>query len=386
MKKERLVIKNFGPIKSVDLTLGKMTVLIGDNATGKSTIAKVLSICRYFSYMYGSNEQGFSTFYLALKEHGIIDFLKLKLNKTEIFYENEDYTINFHIEKSDIVLENDEPIFQTARKVIPKTEKFKKLINELNLSNDNQNISLLDIDKLKNVMNNPLFIPIERIVQSISFNKDLLLSEVTQDQLRKLRRIAMSYNKPTQIPVLDLDFYTNNGLDFVKKQKDAEYLKLSQSASGWQSTTPIVLGIKYYNEIKPKSKTFIIEEPENNLFPKTQKQLVEFFVENINKHEHQFILPTHSPYILSAINNCLYAGHLSKMYNGSLNEELNNILNKENWLDINDLSVYYLENGESKDILNRTEGLIDIDDLDSVSRDINKTFDELLNLEMRNEA
>ena len=44
--REKLIIKNFGPIKSVDLDLGKITVLIGEQATGKSTIAKVLSICR----------------------------------------------------------------------------------------------------------------------------------------------------------------------------------------------------------------------------------------------------------------------------------------------------------------------------------------------------
>ena len=49
--KESLVIKNFGPIKSVDLELGKMTILIGEQATGKSTIAKVLTVCRYWSHI-----------------------------------------------------------------------------------------------------------------------------------------------------------------------------------------------------------------------------------------------------------------------------------------------------------------------------------------------
>ena len=46
---ERLIIENFGPIKSIDIELRKMTVLIGPQASGKSTIAKVLGICRYFS-------------------------------------------------------------------------------------------------------------------------------------------------------------------------------------------------------------------------------------------------------------------------------------------------------------------------------------------------
>ncbi|MEO7801731.1 MAG: AAA family ATPase, partial [Ginsengibacter sp.] len=40
--KEKLIIKNFGPIKSVEIELRMFNVLIGDQGTGKSTIAKVL--------------------------------------------------------------------------------------------------------------------------------------------------------------------------------------------------------------------------------------------------------------------------------------------------------------------------------------------------------
>ncbi len=41
--KEKLIIKNFGPIESVELKLGRFNVLIGENSTGKSTVAKVLA-------------------------------------------------------------------------------------------------------------------------------------------------------------------------------------------------------------------------------------------------------------------------------------------------------------------------------------------------------
>ena len=81
--KEKLIIKNFGPIKSVDLDLGKITVLIGEQATGKSTVAKVLSICRYFSYIIDFSEQRerlseFSNnlqFMKGLKDWGVDDYL-----------------------------------------------------------------------------------------------------------------------------------------------------------------------------------------------------------------------------------------------------------------------------------------------------------------------
>ena len=98
--REKLIIKNFGPIKSVDLDLGKITVLIGEQATGKSTIAKVLSICRYFSYIVNyaidiDKQHKFHTnerFFNGLKYWEIDDYLQ---DESEIFYRNELYTFEF---------------------------------------------------------------------------------------------------------------------------------------------------------------------------------------------------------------------------------------------------------------------------------------------------
>ena len=41
-----LTIKNFGPIKDATIELKNFLVLIGGQGTGKSTIAKVLTICQ----------------------------------------------------------------------------------------------------------------------------------------------------------------------------------------------------------------------------------------------------------------------------------------------------------------------------------------------------
>lgn len=37
----RLIIKNIGPIKHVDIELNKINVIIGEQSSGKSTIAKL---------------------------------------------------------------------------------------------------------------------------------------------------------------------------------------------------------------------------------------------------------------------------------------------------------------------------------------------------------
>ena len=43
----RLIIRNVGPIKSVDIRLNKVNVFIGPQGSGKSTIAKIVSFCSW---------------------------------------------------------------------------------------------------------------------------------------------------------------------------------------------------------------------------------------------------------------------------------------------------------------------------------------------------
>ncbi|MDO4933034.1 MAG: hypothetical protein Q4E71_00340, partial [Prevotella sp.] len=40
---ERLIVKSFGPVKDMDITFRKITILIGDQGTGKSCVAKLFS-------------------------------------------------------------------------------------------------------------------------------------------------------------------------------------------------------------------------------------------------------------------------------------------------------------------------------------------------------
>ncbi len=46
MNNKKLIIKDFGPIKKVDIDLSKYIVFIGPQASGKSTIAKAVYFFR----------------------------------------------------------------------------------------------------------------------------------------------------------------------------------------------------------------------------------------------------------------------------------------------------------------------------------------------------
>jgi hypothetical protein len=57
---------------------------------------------------------------------------------------------------------------------------------------------------------------------------------------------------------------------------------------------------------------FIVEEPEQNLFPETQCLLVYELLMSMNHgKQHRLVMTTHSPYILYALNNCLLAHKVS---------------------------------------------------------------------------
>jgi len=88
MSKETLIVKNFGPIKDVELELGKVNVFIGEQAGGKSTLAKLIAICRDWEIL----DRGIGYMHL-FKWLNIENYFA---EKTQIIYENMDYKIKIN--------------------------------------------------------------------------------------------------------------------------------------------------------------------------------------------------------------------------------------------------------------------------------------------------
>jgi|JI91814BRNA_FD_contig_41_6056566_length_4194_multi_3_in_0_out_0_2 predicted ATP-dependent endonuclease of OLD family len=378
--KERLVIKNFGPIKSVDLELGKMTILIGEQATGKSTVAKVLAMCKYFSYIVSPSPSNNSYVPMSkgFRDWGVENYLD---RDTEIFYENEDYI--YKISRHDN--------FNINFQLTEKSEKFKKLVKNyqslyLNDKSSDKKIetwtpdSIFLINDVKKVMDNPFFFPTERGLQSIfSLGKNTLqnFSDSLFNQLALLENISKNNRDEIEIRPLNIFYKYENGQGFTRSNKSSNYFPLRNGASGYQSSIPIVLAVKYYKEVENRERTFIIEEPEINLFPNAQKKMFDFFVENINENGHSFLIPTHSPYFLSAANDLLMAYKKGQ----SFPEEVMNLkIPKKYWLNPKNISVYELKNGKAKSIINKKTGLITDNIIDEVSDDMNDNFDKILDI------
>ncbi|WP_395051007.1 AAA family ATPase [Flavobacterium sp.] len=399
--KEKLIIRNFGPIKSVELELGKITVLIGEQATGKSTIAKVLAVCRYFSFITDVTNNLFHIenlyFDVIFKDYGIQEYVN---DQSYFLYDCSDYKLEVTIVHDGEFLTNldkniQQPLLKFQPKIIEeKSEQFKLLIRELNKIKSKTNYGTILtqylsqnwsipttflLNEVKEVMNNPFYFPTERGLQSIfSLGKDSIqnLSDSLFNQLSLLDKTYKNFQSEVEIGPLNIFYKYQNNQGFTRKKNEENFYPLRNGASGYQSTIPIVLAIKYYTEVERRKRTFIVEEPELNLFPKSQKKLMEFFIENINLNGHSFLLPTHSPYFLSAINDLLIA-----YKKGQKNQsEVEKIIKKESWLNPDDLSVYELKEGEALDIFDKKIGLIADNIIDEVSDEMNDEFDDLLNV------
>jgi len=151
---------------------------------------------------------------------------------------------------------------------------------------------------------------------------------------------------------------------------NSRYLKLEHSSSGIQSALPLYLTLKYYAQ---KKHSVIIEEPEQNLFPKAQKETVEFIIEN-TKNSSLYLM-THSPYILTSINNLILANDVRREKGDSA---IKGIVKEEHCIDFDEVSAYFIDKGRAIDIKNYENRLINATFIDSISDEIDDEFDLLL--------
>jgi predicted ATPase len=174
--------------------------------------------------------------------------------------------------------------------------------------------------------------------------------------------------------IFDVTFQRKGTEDYIVLPNE-KTLKLSEVASGMQTTIPALLVLEHLAKNgKPRSFTF--EEPELNLFPTAQKALVEFLAEKVLNNGHQLVICTHSPYILTSFNNLLYA------YELGVKKRKNNLpIPKNNWLDIEQVSGYLVENGTTENIFNSETYMLIAEKIDEAGEQIRDIFNELLDID-----
>jgi hypothetical protein len=369
----------------VDLDLRKVNVLIGDQGTGKSTVAKVLSVIKGASQLLlgrmihkingiESNEneiadlknERFSTqFFDLLKQYDLINYIS---NMTYIFFENDNFICK---------IENSKTYF--SHKIINENEE---IIKDTSLNH---------------------FIPAYResyILLRNSYPAILIANAKLPQLLNQFGQQFNNYRKELKYfdlkNIIGVDYRYFDNSDLIVLQTGA-VITFEESSSAVNSVVPMLvvfLGVVnnmsqdnyriYYNHNCP----FItIEEPELNCYPSTQKKLLEFLIEKIkfkNKYKQiddyycNLLLTTHSPYILTSLNNLMYAYNVGKEHF----EETDRIVPSKNWLNPNDVSVYKLVNGNSESIMDEELKQIKIEEIDGISEVLSAQWHEMAELNM----
>jgi len=235
--KEKLIIRNFGPIKSVELDLGRFTVLIGEQATGKSTVAKVLAVCRYFSYIVSPDSYAFVN---GLAAWGLRGYDK---EGCFIYYECEHYSLTVEEDwklKYEYDTVNEEPFevkeLSLCTKLIPKSQTFKNaLIDFANVIKGKREYELFyDVPKaffkqyITHFMDYPLYFPVERGLQSIFLlgqERVRNLSDLLHVYFSKADKIFRNFKTETEIEPLDLIYVNTYGTGLVRKKMKRPFIR-----------------------------------------------------------------------------------------------------------------------------------------------------------------
>lgn len=410
--KESINIYNFACIDQAKVDFNKFTILIGPQATGKSIIAKLFYFFKKFPHYLIADEG--ETITKRKTDKNIIDLFEkyfptkyLKDNDFSIEYKSGENFIKIYgkspnhgerrikIEYSDIYnnIRNDYKLF--LRKINTKVEKSGEPEDIFRMESPEDRARQKIINKYRDFYDFSIFIPagrsffsnIENIIFSLlSKNQgiDPFLQEfgAFYETIKKrvtmaTRRVRLKEIEVLQELILRGEFFQEKGRDFIRS-KDGRIIGMENASSGQQEALPLYLMLNHLSRIMTRNpRTIFIEEPEAHLFPDAQNSLVETIVSIFNRRPNQynFVITTHSPYILSTFNNLAFAGSVSSSENI---QEIEKILGSRIVLKPSFLSAYSTQGKNVEKIICAETNLINAESIDSVSNKISKQFDSLM--------
>ena len=152
-------------------------------------------------------------------------------------------------------------------------------------------------------------------------------------------------------------------------------MKINYTSSGQQEVVWIS-NILLHILVNNTKAYIIVEEPEAHLYPEAQKHMTEVLA-LMKNCKCSILVTTHSPYVLGAINNLIYAGSLEEQYGG-----IENTLDKIFY--VRNHAAYFLEEGKIKSCTDVDDhGLIINEVIDGASSEINEMYDQLFDVDYR---
>ena len=388
---QKVIIKNLGPIKNCEVDIRPFTIFIGDSGVGKSIILRTISMLRWvykkMQYKVILKHSKAKTDALRFRLDGL-----LKNSMLEDFFTKDTYVELLEDDVSIIVIRDG--------KLTPQYKHIKRnslLIGKILFLNDIRS-------------------SLPEIISSPS-GKRARFSYYTSDMIENFYKSFYHFKK-YDLDTIDLSISSKKRVayDQIYVTRKGSEIKFENASSGEKNLSIIELICSYFaehydfansfkntltglivngavfenlgrlqdylkNNEKQNFMDIFIEEPESNLFPEKQKRIA-YYLASLQKmrNKPELILSTHSPYILTSVNNLLYASELVKQ-DQSLKEKVTEIIDDKFLLDAENCSAYLIEGGVAKPIIDKETNLINADELDSVSGSIMQDFERLMELQ-----
>ena len=139
------------------------------------------------------------------------------------------------------------------------------------------------------------------------------------------------------------------------------------------------MNLLFYYLVKNEPILFIIEEPESHLFPEAQKYITELIGLVFNQG-NSMLVTTHSPYVLGALNNLLYANRISLIDASKVDEVISKML----WLQGEKFSAWFVKDGKIENCIDEEIEMIQNQKIDEISKVINSDFDKIFDIQINN--
>jgi len=414
---ESIEINGFLTIDHANFEIRKINILIGAQAQGKSVIAKLVYFFKtFFSDVFLESIQAFETkrdfekkclaqFEQIFPRYSWVDQAFL------IVYKNGDYEVSVLRAK-------------TGNKYTLKfnygknlADLHKKLKNSYKLLIEQENSKKIQEGRewifhktiyetvhnhpvFNNAYKKPIFIPASRSFFA-NLQKNIfsfLANDIDIEPL--IKKFGALYEQSKRLH--HDDFFSNDtSTEATRKKVDGlvsdivvgEYVyaeeqdwilnkgkrtNLANASSGQQESLPMLLILKIWPFMYGQGipATFFIEEPEAHLFPTSQKQIISLIATIYKTFGHSFFITTHSPYILTAINNLVVGQDACDKANDDTEKlkKLEKVLPADELIRLEDVSAYTLNKGKLESIIDMENRLIGVNLLDAVSDEFDSAF------------
>ena len=396
MKEKYLKIKNFGPIKegyNEDdgfMPFSKYVFFCGPQATGKSCVAKLFST---FSWIEKALVRG--------------DY---KIDE-----------VNFHEFCAFHQLQN---YFK------PETElHYKGTAFEMHYVN--KELSINAIESLDYLRPQIIYVPAERNLLSVLDNAENVkdLPQSLSSFLSVYSKACKSLKGEIELPINGFKFYYDNTGKTAYIADETSTVRISEASSGLQSLSPMYIALYYLSQqlqMSPESAQqkqsnrekeimenriaellkddtlsptlrqmlikqasdvtnklllSIVEEPEQNQFPTSQREVLYNLIALHNGENDQLVITTHSPYIINYLALAIKAYDIARRCPAAT-AELDKVVPQASMIDGAKVAVYQVHEDGTISLLPKYDEMPSDDNLlNNLLEESNEQFNQLLDIE-----